>query len=427
MARRVLLLNYEYPPLGGGAGVAAAALANTLAQQGVWVDVVTAADRAAAAPGSDVIVQRGRDGLEVHRVRIVRKGVHQTGMRGAGGYLRAALPVVRRLVRRRRYDVVHCFFSLPTGALLPAAGLRDLPVVVSLRGSDVPGYDCANRSLVAMHALLRPLTRWIWRRADRVVVVSDGLGRLARETDRTLDYAVIPNGVDMQLFHPPGAPARADPNSVIRLLAVARLIARKGIADVLHALARLERGRFHLEIVGSGPDAARLTALTAELGLTNAVRFTGAVRNRGELAERYRAADLFTLAPHHEAFGNVFAEALASGLPVVGSTVGGIPELVRDQSNGLLVPPGEPEALAAAIQRLAADPARRRAMAIRNRTHAEQALSWESASERYMAIYGEVIGRRRSRHAGGDTMPYGTSPATSPAGTAADPPRDTTQ
>src|SRR4051812_32498048 len=249
---RVLVLNYEYPPLGGGAGVATAALAHGLAEQGIVVDVVTAGlgrdgDRRESARQEPSV---GR--LTVYRVRSKRTGVHEAGMFGAASYLVSALPLVRRLIRSHRYDAVHIFFSLPTGALLPFLNLRGIPVIVSLRGSDVPGYDPHNLTVQRGHRLLAPLTRWIWNRADRVVAVCESLGRLTAETCPGLRSSFVPTGVDGGLFSPP-AEARPE-GGPIRCLAVARLVERKGLGDLIRAFALLERGRFHLEIVGGGPD-----------------------------------------------------------------------------------------------------------------------------------------------------------------------------
>ena len=167
---------------------------------------------------------------------------------------------------------------------------------------------------------------------------------------------------------------------------MARLIERKGLRDLLPALALLERGRFELDVVGTGPDDEALRMLARELGLANEVRFLGAL-DRSSVARRYREADLFTLPSTSEAFGNVFAEALASGLPVVGTTVGGIPELVEHGLHGLLVPPGEPAALADAIRTLADDPQRRREMSRRNRLRAEATLDWGYVTARYLSVY----------------------------------------
>ena len=330
-ALRILLLNYEYPPLGGGAGIASAALAQSLASRGVMVDVVTSrpasAPDASASRGSHASPRR-RDSRSFAFAACAAASTRRASSARAT-YLLSALPVARRLLRERRYDIVHIYFSLPTGALLPALPLGDIPVVVSLRGSDVPGYDERNAKLVLAHRVLRPLTRWIWRRASRVVPVCDSLGALARETLATLEYSVIGNGVDLDLFRPGSSGSSRAAASPVRCLAVARLIARKGISELLHAWSLLPRGRYALEIVGDGPQRAELRALASTLGIESEVTFAGSL-DREELAARCQHSDLFVLAPHEEAFGNVFAEALAAGLPVVGSNIGAIPELVRE-------------------------------------------------------------------------------------------------
>jgi glycosyltransferase involved in cell wall biosynthesis len=306
-------------------------------------------------------------------------------MADAASYLIAALPLVRRLLRTEKYDAAHFFFSLPTGAMIPFLNLGKTRVIVSLRGSDVPGYDTHNHALERVHRLLRPLTRWIWRRADRVVPVCESLGQMALQTLPGLAYTVVPNGVDLTRFHPP-ASRRHRRSGRVRCLAVARLVERKGIDHLIRAIASLERGRYELEIVGTGPDEQALRELAATLGLDDVVKFSGSL-DRATVARRYREADLFTLASVEEAFGNVFAEALACGLPIVGSNVGGIPALVEHGRNGLLVPPGDPQALAAAIRQLGEDPAMRAEMGRRNRAHAVAALSWDRIGTRYLSLY----------------------------------------
>ena len=382
---RILVLNYEYPPLGGGAAVATAALARGLVERGVLVDVVTGgagAERRGTLSGRE---QLEPPGLTLYRVRSRRTGIHQAGMGDAATYLIAALPLIRRLLRTYRYDAVHVFFSLPTGALLPFLNLKGIPVVVSLRGSDVPGYDPHNRALQLSHRVLTPLTRWIWRRADHVVAVCDSLGQLARRTYPDLRYTVVPNGVDLDLFHP-WIGSRPRPAGPIRCIAVARLIERKGLGDLIRALALLDRGRFHLEIVGGGADEQVLRDLAAHLGVAQFIQFSGPL-DRPEVARRYREADLFTLPSSAEAFGNVFAEALASGLPVVGSRVGGIPDLIEHGVNGFLVSSGDVTALAGAIKYLADDPQLREEMAQRNRAKAESNLQWSQVTRRYLSTY----------------------------------------
>ena len=392
---RVLLLNYEYPPLGGDAGVATQALARGLAGRGVSVDVVTAGERDERVTELHWDGSAAEEGLlTVYRVKCRRMARHQAGMGDALSYLRAALPLVRRRLREERYDVVHFFFSLPTGAMLPLLDLRDTPVVVSLRGSDVPAPELHSRALARAHRALGPFTRWIWRRADRVVTVCESLGHQAQRTWPRLRYSVIPDGVDTARFRPRLRETRSSPR--VRCLAVARLVEAKGLADLIRAVGMLERSRFDLTIVGAGPEEAPLRELAASLGLGDHVVFSPPLE-AAALARRYRNADLFTLVPWDGGFDPVFAQALATGLPIVGSNVGGIPELVHHGRNGLLVPPRHPLALAAAIRHLADHPHLREEIGRTSRREAEANLSWERVTTRYLSIYRGVQRRAPAR------------------------------
>ncbi len=381
---RVLLLDHELPSLGDGAGNATHALARGLASHGVRVDVVTAGLRDesdAELLWNGTAVSEGL--LTVRRVRR-RRG-------GALGYLTAAIPVVRRLLREEHYDVVHLVSSFPMGALLPFVDLGGVPLVVTLRGPDVPGYLPSPRP---GHLVAHPITRWVWRRADRVIAVSESLGRLARRTLRGLHYAVIPNGADLARFRPRLRPAPA--HQRVRCLAVARLTERKELDRLIRAVAMLERGSVELEIVGTGPREAALRLLAEQLGAGSLVTFTGAL-DHAAVAQRYREADLFTLVHPDPSAGTVFAEALASGLPIIGSAVGGVAELVKDGRNGVLVPPGGPRALADAIRRLAESPRARAEMGRRNRAAAEERLGWARITERHLSIYRGVERRLPAR------------------------------
>lgn len=392
---RVLILNYEYPPFGGAAGVATEALARGLAARGLIVDVVAGGDsetRTAELHWDGSAEQEGL--LTIHRVKSRDSRDQEMGLGDAFRYLRAALPVVRRLLREERYDVAHFFYSLPTGAMLPLLGLGATPVVVSLRGWDVPGHDPARRRLEQVHRLLLPVTRWIWRRADRVVAVCESLAHQALHTCPELRYSVIPNGVDLARFRPRMRRPRA--TGRVRCLAVSRFTPGKGLAELIRAVGMLERHQVELEIVGSGPEETSLRELAAGLELGGQVRFSGPL-DPSTLARRYREADILTLVPWEEGFGDVFAEAMASGLPVVGSSAGGIPELVRHGRNGLLVPPRDPFALAAAIRHLAEHPGLRGEMGRRNRAEAEANLSWQRVTTRYLSIYRGVQRRLPAR------------------------------
>jgi glycosyltransferase involved in cell wall biosynthesis len=382
--RRVLLLSYEYPPVGGGAGVAMRGLAVELARRSVVVDVVSSGWGPAARPARRPTAEVGNPGIAVYRVRSWRRGLHDAGLRGAASYLLSAWTRVRQLLRAHEYDVVHAFFSLPTGLLLPLVVPRGIPTVVSLRGSDVPGYDPTNRWLERLHPPLLPLTRYIWRRASRMVALSASLAELARRVEPGLQYAVIPNGVDIGRFKPHQKRDRPA-NGHLQCLCVARLTPRKGHLVLVEAFARLP-SQYRLAIVGAGELESELLALVVARGLGDRVTLYGALDHE-QVARLYQEADMFTLLPEAESFGNAFAEALAAGLPVVATRAGAIPDLIEDGVNGLLVAPRNAEAAADAIRVLGEDGARRREMAYRNRRKAELELSWSGVADRYLDVY----------------------------------------
>jgi glycosyltransferase involved in cell wall biosynthesis len=372
---RVLLLDYEYHPLVAG-GASSEALARGLASRGVMVDLVTSGARPSTE--SSVLWDGGSSAeglLTVHRVK------------SRAGYLFGALRLLRLLLRGDRYDLVHVFLSPPTGALLPLLGIGEVPLIVSVETGENPGSDSP-----AVRRLLGPFNRWICRRADRLVAASECLGGLALRDAPGLRYSVVHTGVDLARFHPARTLGRSRAGRV-RCLAVAELTERARMADLIRALALLERGRFELEVAGTGIEESSLRALAASLGVGQYVVFRGP-QSGPEIAARYREADLFTLAPSAEFTGSRFAEALASGLPVVGSSVGAIPEIVEQGNNGLLVPPRDVRALAEAIARLASNPQLRREMGRRNRLKAKATLGWSRMTERYLSIYAGVQRRR---------------------------------
>jgi glycosyltransferase involved in cell wall biosynthesis len=170
--------------------------------------------------------------------------------------------------------------------------------------------------------------------------------RLGRDATKV---RVIPNGIPSEIFHRPTRPRRPDPNSPARLLFVGQLIPLKGVDVLIQALARL-RATDDAELLLVYQNAAMEDAyrsLVEDLGLRHRVRFLG-MRSAGELGLLYREVDLLVLPSRSEALPSVITEAMMSGLPVVASAVGGIPEQVGP--HGRLVPPGDVDRLAEALR-----------------------------------------------------------------------------
>lgn len=376
---KILLLNYEFPPLGGGAGRATYHLADHLARLGHMVHVLAPK---AKHRRSVVAV----DGFKIFPVTSIRKSVHDCGFRGALSYVAAAAREVSNLALQYRYDILHYFFCLPTGLLTLFPGAhRKIPYIISLRGSDVPHYDVYNRRLEIAHFCLSPLTRHVLKRARRVIAVTNSLKATAHQTFPQQKISVIPNGVDDELFKPkpPG-----DVGGPLKLVCVARLVPRKGIQHLLAALTDFENGAIALSIFGTGSHATWLKNRCRELGLQDCVTFHG-YTPRLQLAKHLAASDVFVLPSLAEAFGNVFAEAMACGLPVIGTTIGGIPDLVQAK-NGILVTPGDVGEIRTAIRQLSESPNLRKQMGAANRLKIINEYAWQRIAERFLSVYAEA-------------------------------------
>jgi glycosyltransferase involved in cell wall biosynthesis len=200
-------------------------------------------------------------------------------------------------------------------------------------------------------------------------------------TDERKKIQLVYHGIDLSMFAAQDIPSGAAPaaESAYRLLSVGRLVPKKGHEHLIAACAKLRDAGYEIRcrIVGGGPLQADLTAQIARLRLENVVSLEGSMTH-AELIGLYRQADLFALAPRitddgdRDGIPNVIAEAIAAGVPVVSTDVSGIPELVRHERTGLLVPPNDSTALATAIARLIASPELANSLAASARTLLEE-------------------------------------------------------
>ncbi|VUX55666.1 putative Glycosyltransferase [uncultured Woeseiaceae bacterium] len=378
---KVLLLNYEFPPAGGGAGYATKNIARCLHGMGIAVEILTA-----RIEGKNDVIDL--DGVSVHRVISWRQGLHDCGLRGAYTYVMAAALKRRKLHAQNRYDLEHFFFSLPTGllSLLPGPR-RPVPSVVSIRGSDVPGYDPFNRKVEIIHSVTKPVTRQIWRRADKVVSLSEALANIARDTSPNIDYDIIPNGVDEVHFAPPKS---REESPRLRLVTVARLLERKGIQVIIEAFAKPEKLPAELTIVGTGSFEETLREQVDAMGIHDRVHFSGYIAN-DKLPELYHKMDAFVLPSETESFGLVFTEAMSCELPILASNVGGIPETVRNGVDGLLCPAGRPDLLRANIEVMIENRDARVGMGKSGRRRVLNHYTWNKVAQRYLDTYMSVL------------------------------------
>jgi len=367
-----LLINYEYPPVGGGAATASRNLALALRRRKNRVVVLTSAYERLRGASDE-------DGIVVIRIPALRRSVHRSSLLQMAAYLLSACQHVVRAADRYEADRVIAFFSIPGGAVARWLQLRrSTPYIVSVRGGDVPGTE---PKLSGFYRLLGGLRRHVLRHAREIVAPSIGLKQLAEAAD-PVSVRVIPNGVDTTFFEPSTDQKRG----ALILLFVGRLHWQKNVSALLSILEVI-RLRFGLpaiaRVIGDGPERLHLERIAREMRLNNAITFDGWL-SRAEIASAYRQAFLLVNLSRYEGMSNVVLEALASGLPVIGSNIPGNAELIEDEATGFLFNPDEdPEIIAKQIVELFADPERRLTMGKFARESVVGRYTWDRAAAMY--------------------------------------------
>ncbi|HWU20213.1 MAG TPA: glycosyltransferase [Nocardioides sp.] len=383
----------------GGQNVHVAAVSTALAARGHTVTVYTRRDDAALdervpfAPGVEVVNVTAGPARSIPKDHLLP-------------YMDALADGIRADCLRTRPDVIHAHFWMSGVAALRAAqelrahdGVYPLPVVQTFHalGTVKRRHQKAEDTSPVERRTLEP---WVGRTVDGVLATcSDEVTELRALGVDPATISVAPCGVDTDLLSPEG-PA-VPKGRRFRIGVVGRLVPRKGVDLVIHALARLRAdgwGDLELVIVGGGepgpgakdPEVTRLQAIARELGVADRVIFQGRVPH-DELPETIRSCDAIVCAPWYEPFGIVPLEAMACGVPVVGAAVGGLLDSVVDGSTGILVPPRDPEAIASAVARVLSDPALARRLGANGRRRAVDLYTWDRVAALTEECYRKLL------------------------------------
>ncbi|MDA8019772.1 MAG: glycosyltransferase family 4 protein [Thermoanaerobaculia bacterium] len=341
---RILILNHEYPPLGGGSAVATRHLADALVRMDHQVLVLSVGD---ADEESD------EGGVRVRRFRVVRRTGRLAGPRTWLSFLYRAGGILRAAAAEFQPDVIHSHFLFPSGYVVARAGL-DVPHVSSTVGAEV--HDPSRRFAADRNVLMR---RWIRRVIRHAQVVTTSARDLTQRIEALYHRLVEP--VEIPWPVPPlerDGRDRADlglSDDHFVIASLGRLVQRKRLDLLLEALAHLGQDDIYWVAMGFGPLDDSLHRMAEELGVASSVRWTGRV-DEADKAAYLGCADAFCLPSDHEGFGLAFVEAMSLGVPVITTDIGGQTDIVRQGVEGLLVPQNDAVALAQSIERLRAQP-----------------------------------------------------------------------
>lgn len=233
---------------------------------------------------------------------------------------------------------------------------------------------------------------YVIQHSDQIITVSEAMKvELKERYGVGLNVTVVPNGVSNRFY---GKFNCTEPTESKVVLYVGRLVREKGVMDLMHAFALIHREypRSELEIIGSGPLETLLRQLSISLGISAATDFVGFISDEGVLSEHYSRADVVVIPSHYEPFGLVALEAMASGVPVVTSGVGGLAEVVTDKS-GLTVTPCSPTEIANAVCAIFGNPSLSAELSKVARLRSQE-YDWRMIAKRTRQMYNDYIDQR---------------------------------
>lgn len=369
---KILVLNYEYPPLGGGAAPVAQQLCELYASHGHDVTVLTMGYKGLPAR------EMTSTGVYIIRVPAWRKNQATCETHEMLSYVVSALPGLVRMLRSGHYDIIHTHFVVPTGLLAYlATRIANIPYVITAHGSDIPGYN--NDRFTFEHRFMTPMLRHIAKRAACVTAPSMFLKGLMEKNLGITGVKYIPNGIFPERFSP-GVKEN-------KILMAGRLLPRKGFQHVLEAMKGLDT-EFEVHIAGDGPLRETLEEIARTL--ETKVVFHGWVPQNSELLNHlFATASIFCMPSSKENASIALLEAMASEMAVVTSNVSGCPETVGD--TGRVVNPGDVEALQSVLRELTQNDAIRVQLGKSARARVEEYFDWHRIGVQYLELFEEVI------------------------------------
>jgi glycosyltransferase involved in cell wall biosynthesis len=327
---RILFVNFEYPPLGGGGGVINAQIAEEMAKKH---KVVVLTSQALGLPKVNI-----ENGVRVVRTPVYfRKEEQVANLPSMFAFILQGIAAGKKLIEKHNFDVVNTHFALPSGPVGDYLALHaGIPNVLTLQGGDL--YDPSKFTSPHKHPILRSWVRRLIKRADAVVGASKNtLANLRRYYASEVEAKLIPLGIARPNCYPNPRHEAGFEDEDVLMVTVGRLVSRKSIEQLIAMTERLKNERVHLLVVGSGPEELSLKAAVNPLGISEQVHFYGYVED----CEKFRIlemSDIYVSTSQHEGFCLSFLEAMHGGLPIVCYNHGGHTDYLEDGVTGFVIP-----------------------------------------------------------------------------------------
>jgi L-malate glycosyltransferase len=339
---RILTLIYEFPPIGGGGGRAAYDICQGLVARGHEVTVLT-------AHMQGLPFEEYRDGIRLVRISSLRRQTFGASFMTMLAYVLSGLWAGLRLIRMTRPDVIHTHFAVPSGALAwMLSVLTGIPYILTAHLGDVPGGvpDKTGR----WFRWLEPFTKPIWKRAKKVIAVSEFTRQLALK-HYSVEIQVIPNGADVKHL----VPAQIKLNKPLHLVFAGRFVPQKNPVAIVKILSQLTDLKWSCSMMGDGPLFSEVNKEIALHDMHERFALPGWV-TPDEVLHQFSISDILFMPSFSEGLPVVGVQALAIGLALVVSRIGGFIDLVDNKKNGYLIDVQDHDAFALALRELISKP-----------------------------------------------------------------------
>lgn len=382
MILRILFCNYEYPPLGGGGGVINALLAEELAKKH---DVTVLTSRCMGLPEESV-----ENDVKIVRLPVMlRKQQTAASLASLLTFVVNGLIQSGRISRKHAFDVINTHFVLPTGPVgQRLATIAGIPNILTVHGGDL--YDPSKFLSPHRHLIFRAMVRRLLKKATTVVAQSNNtIQNVHRYYVEDLPVELIPLGINRpRSIRGDRKKYNIEEDEVV-LVSVGRLVARKGLQQLIDIFSKLENERVRLVIIGSGPEEHALRNIASEHNISHRVIFAGQVDEQEKL-ELLDIADIYASTSQHEGFGLVFLEGMAAGLPVVCYDHGGQTDFLGDGETGFVISLNDTEEFMAGLSSLIEDSHMRERMSVECLRRVEEYYI-ENCAQKYEDLFMRVI------------------------------------
>jgi len=387
---RIIVVNYEYPPIGGGGGMVTRDILEQMAQMGHSVTIIT-------SHFSGLKKQETLNGVKIIRVPVLfRDQMAVANIVSMLTYLPSSVVEALFKLKGNQFDVINTHFAVPsgpTGYIL--SKLFRLPNVLSIHGGDI--YDPSKRLSPHHTPLISNTVRAILKTADRVVAQSSDTKNNAYQyykVDRSID--VIPLGINKPVFEPMiRSQFNLDLDDFV-FCTIGRLIKRKNIDDILMVFSEMKNShKFKFVIIGEGPEHNHIKELISRLNLAGKVILAGNVSDE-EKFQLLDLSDCYVSSAIHEGFGLVFLEAMESGLPVICYNRGGHNDFLVDRKTGFVVDLGDRKKFVEKVLELMNDSDLRSRISAYNRGLVQNYYI-SACAEKYLSLFDDTISEYLNR------------------------------